>query len=261
MKKIINLSGLIILIVLLFLLWNMTYKYQCFISLIFPLITFLVIISSIYEIKIQRRECFRECFFEKKSFISRILSGKVFIVFISIIISISMTVSTIYLMLDYENNMLPYLVFYIVVLIVVFRIVVIFFNGVIRDKYLLLFSKEITINISAFISIIGYFYILLDSPTPVYLTADLKETIHNASQLISSDCIYIDHILRLKIELDSTFQWFTHYTTKNLENQLNRIAFTILNALAILGINRFIVQIIYLQDVMLKINKVEEESR
>lgn len=263
-KRVINSIGIVILIALLFGLWSISYQYRCSVSLIFPLIVLAVIGSSFIEIKIQKRECLRECFFEKRSFISRILANRIFIVIIYTLISIAMTISTIYLMLDYTGSMLLYLIVYTLLLMAVYRITVIFLRGVAREKYLLLFSREAAIHITAFLSMAGYFYLLLYMPLPGYLSTDLNETIRNASGLISSDCLYMDYILRLKIELDSALWWLVGNSAKHIESQffakLIWISFATVNALAILGINRFIIQIIYLQDTLSK-NEKKVESK
>lgn len=252
-RKLINFVGAIVLIILFFQLWKISFEFDCPLSLLFPSAVLLVIGYSFIEMRLQRRDCFKECFFEKKSYISRILSNKIFIVIVYLIISIALTISTIYLMLDYTDTMIFLLIAYIVILAAFYNILLIVFRGTVRHKYLFLFSKEIAINISAVLSVFGYFFILLNSQQPSYLSEDLYETIQKASNMISSQCIYLDYILRLKSELDSIALWFVHTSITEVDKQLYRstilVLFSMINALGILGINRFIMQIIYIQSI------------
>ena len=85
---------------------------------------------------------------------------------------------------------------------------------------------------------------------PSYLKDSLELTIQEATNSIHSNCAFIDWVLRFQVELDSTILFLTKATANSIENKdtnnLIWIGFIVVNALSILGLNRFIMQIIYL---------------
>ena len=93
-------------------------------------------------------------------------------------------------------------------------------------------------------------FIFINSYEPEYLKETLEETLSVATNSISSNCMYIDTILRIKIEIDAQL-WF--YMT-SLDNELGNknlkiiswVIFIIFNTMSILGLNRLIIQIIYI---------------
>ncbi len=224
---------------------------MCPISLIVPLAILIIIGSSFYGIKLQQRECFRECFFEKKSFISRILSSKLFIIIIYTFVSIALTISTIYLILQYTHEMTKYLITYVIFLYSFYRLVAGAIKGIVRDKFLLLFAKEITGKITSLFAVAGYLYIFINQTLPRYLSENFLETIHNASNTVSSECILIDYILRLKIEMDSALLWVVNDSTNQMNDHVVTgsvwAMFALINSLAIIGINTLILEVIYLK--------------
>lgn len=246
-----DMFGITIFIVLFFELWKVSYSLICPISLVVPLFILIIIGASFYGIKLQQRECFKECFFEKKSFISRILSNKLFIIIIYTFISIALTISTIYLMLQYTHEMTKYLIVYIIFLYSFYRIITEIIKGIVRDKFLLLFAKEITGKITSFFAVAGYLYILINQTLPRYLSENFLETIRNASNTVNSECILIDYILRLKIEIDSALLWVVNDTTNQMYNPVVVgsvwAVFVLIGSLAIIGINTLILEVIYLK--------------
>lgn len=246
-----DIFGITIFIVLFFEVWKVSYSLMCPISLIVPLFILIIIGASFYGIKLQQRECFRECFFEKKSFISRILSNKLFIIIIYTFVSIALTISTIYLMLQYTHEMTKYLVAYIFFLYSFYRIIIGVIKGIVRDKFLLLFAKEITSKITSLFAVVGYLYILVNQTLPKYLSENFLETIRNASNTVGSECILIDYILRLKTEIDSTLLWVVNDTTNQMHDHVVMgsvwAVLVLINSLAIIGINTLILEVIYLK--------------
>ena len=240
-----------IIIVLFFEVWNVTYGLICPISLIIPLLVLMILGISFYGIKIQQRECFRECFFESKSFISKVLSNKFSIIVLYTLFAIIMSLSTIYLMLQYTHEVTKYLIVYIIFLYSFYRIIIGLLRGTARDKFLLLFAKEITMKITSFLAIVGYAYILLKQTLPQYLSTDFLETVRNASNTVESKCVVTDFILRSQIEIDSSVFWLVNNVTNQTDNHLiiASIWFTlvVINSLAIISINRLMLEIMYLK--------------
>ncbi len=240
-----------IIIVLVFEVWKVTYKLVCPISLIIPLLVLMVLGISFYGIKIQQRECFRECFFEKKSLISRIMANKLFIIILYTFFAIVMSLSTIYLMLQYTHEITKYLIVYIIFLYSFYRIIIRILHGTARDKFLLLFAKEITMKITSFFAIVGYAYILLKQTLPQYLSTDYLETVRNASSTVESKCLVIDFILRAQIEIDSSMFWIVNNVSSQIHNHILVASLwfmlVIINSIGIISINKIILEIMYLK--------------
>lgn len=246
-----DMFGITVFIVIFFEVWKVSYSLICPVSLIVPLFILIIIGASFYGIKLQQRECFRECFFEKKSFISRILSNKLFIIIIYTFVAIALTISTIYLMLQYTHEMTKYLIAYIIFLYSFYRIVTGFIKGIVRDKFLLLFAKEITGKITSLFAVAGYLYISINQTLPRYLSENFLETIRNASNTVGSECILIDYILRLQIKIDSALLWIVNEVTNQMHDHVVAgsvwAVLILINSLAIIGINKLILEVIYLK--------------
>jgi hypothetical protein len=73
-----------------------------------------------------------------------------------------------------------------------------------------------------------------------------------ASYSIASNCESIHYFLKLQREIDSIFWWMIDKGTENIQDETLHIGiwigFLLMNSFAILGINRFIAQVIYLID-------------
>jgi len=186
------------------------------------------------------------------------LTSRILVTIIYIILSVMMSISVVYGVIEYSITVWLYIIFHIVISILIFAMLNKILKNTINEKFLFIFNRELTINISAFIFFIAYFYITINEPEPEYLIEgkSLKETITIASNSISSECYYIEVVLRFKREVDSSFWWFVKNGTMNEKNDQLRaliwMAFMIINAFAIVGINRFIVQIIYLLNLLFK---------
>ncbi len=100
----------VIFLILIF--WNSFYSMGCFI-LFFPIIILSLISYSFIEIKIHDKSCFVSCYFIEKTFLSKIFSSRFFIIVIFLIMSIFMTISLSYSIIDYDNKVWIYLIFHI----------------------------------------------------------------------------------------------------------------------------------------------------
>ena len=87
----------------------------------------------------------------------------------------------------------------------------------------------------------------------------MQSSISNATNSISSKSEITEYIFRLKREIDAIFWWSIVNSTEKMQEGVYKTliwsSFIIINCLAILGINRFIGQIIYL------LNKLFKEKR
>lgn len=256
--------GTILVVYLILYNWGTIYKNGCFI-IIYPLIVLLVISSSFISIKMQERICYKNCYFKETSFFSKVLASKIMVTVFYLITSVFLTISVMYSAIDYSIELWLYIVLHIILIIYIFKLINKLLADTIHDKLLYIFSRELTIKISATLLAIVYIYILLNSYEPSYVKDTIEGTIKAASKSIYSNCEYIDYILRLKIELDSSFWWFTSESAKNAENQDSKaaiwFAFIFINTLSVIGINRFIVQIVYWLDAKFNIKKEDDEKQ
>ena len=255
-------GGSIITILTILLSWDSFYTYSCM-SLIFSIIVLLVISSSFISLKMHERNCYKTCYFKDESIISKMLISKILVTVIYMIISVMMSISVLYGVIEYSIILWLYIIFHIVISILIFVILNKKLKNTINEKFLHIFTRELTIKASSYIFIIAYLYITINGYEPKYLIEgnSLKETIIIASNSISSECYYIDAVLRFKIEVDSSFWWFMSNGAMSNGAMSEKydglkaliwMTFMIINAFIILGMNRFIVQIIYLLNLLFK---------
>jgi hypothetical protein len=253
--------GTLLSVFLVFITWNIGYSLGCY-MLLFPFIGLLIISYSFIEMRIFERECFSNCYFKDDTLLAKFMTSRFFLIIIYIVLSILMTISMMYAVLDFELMFWAYLLVHIVIMVLIYKYFIGKLNKQINAKFVKILSREWTINMSSILLLIIYIYIAMNNYQPSYLTSDLESSIQLATNSIKSQCHIIDFILRLKVELDAWFWWLMVYSTDQMSNGLvkNMIwaSFIVMNGLALLGINRFIAQIIYLLDKLFKGNISEK---
>ncbi len=249
MKQIINATniklfiGSIVTVFLVFFSWKITYSYSCW-SLFFPIVLLATIAYGLIEIKSHQRNCFKNCYFKEDSFFAKLLSSKIMMIIFYLLASIVLTISTMHSIIDYPIELWLYIIFHTIIVIAIFKLFNRLLANTVRSKYLYLFSREATINIAILLLITIYLYTILNGYAPAYLRDNLESTIETATKSINSQCYIIDYVLRLKTELDA-FLWWSVIKSSNI---FVWVGFIIINGLTVIGINRFIVQIVYILD-------------
>lgn len=238
--------------------WKITYSYHC-LALVFPLILLAIIAWSLIEIKKYQKKCFRDCYLKEDSLLARFVISKTITMIFYLLASIAMTMSIMHSIIDYPKELWGYIGLHAIIIVIIFNLFNKLLINSIHAKYLPLFSREMTIN-TMLLLLPVYIYIVFNSYEPIYLRETWRETIEIATNSIYSQCYMVDYILKLKTELDALFWWSVIYTSDNTGNNIFKysiwIAFIIINGLAILGINRFIVQIVYILNI--KFNAKDE---
>lgn len=252
-KKIILYSellvGTILSFFLIFFIWKSSFSYHC-LSLVLPFIMLIVVSYGYIELKMEERHCIKKCYFKNNTFFAKVLSSRLFISIFYVIVSIVMSISTFVVSLGFSTFLWWYLVVHILVSILVFKSLNYLFRNTFQERYQALFAREWSIKIMAFLLIGVFIYISLNSYTPEYLSHSLKETVNNAIKSVSSNCEYIALILKFGKLIDSSFWWILSESTEQINNMAMKagiwLAFLFYNSLALLGINRLILQIIYI---------------
>jgi len=239
----------ILVIFFILLAWIYTYNIACF-SLLIPVLIALVLSSSYIEIKMKEKKCFRNCYFKKNTFIAKILISPVLTSIFFILLSLSYTLSLMYNILTFDKTIFLSIGIFIFLVFGIYNYILRYFVDIINEKHLEIFAREFTIKISALILFCIYLFIYFNSYEPEYLRETLLETVNIATNSISSNCHFIDLILRVRIEIESQV-WFLMKGSNNFLEEKNVktifwIGFIIVNSLSILALNRFIIQIIYL---------------
>jgi len=243
--------GTFLTVFLIFFIWKSSYIYGCYI-LILPIIVLLVISHSFVELKMQERFCFRDCYFSEKSVFASLLSSRLFVMIFYIMLSILMTISIMYAVIDFTTLFWLYLVFHVFFAVFLFKWLNKILSSTVKDNYLGLFSREWAINISSLLLFVIYIYISLQGYAPEYLRQTQSETQLVASNTIFSRCDIVNYILKVKVEIDSIVWWSFSSYAEHIDNtsfkSIAWLSFIFMNSLAILGINRFMLQVVYYLD-------------
>ena len=233
--------------------------------MIFPVIVLVVISQGYIEAKIQERICIKKCFFNENSIIATILTSKILVILIYTLLSILMTISLMYGVIEYAQILWMYLVVYIALIILLYSFLNKLFEPMLKDKYRSIFVRKWTFNLSALLLIGGSIYLEFEyGYLPVYLSNDLSTTIINASNSYESSCEYSNFILKAKIELDSFFWWIINENSDYFKNEIIKYSiwfgFLSFNSLALLGANKFIVQTVYLLEKLFNLIEMKNNS-
>jgi hypothetical protein len=247
--------GTLLVVFLVIMIWKVLYVQNSY-SLVIPFLVLITISYSFIEIKIYERSCFISCYFNEKTLLATILTGRIFLILLFVIFSIMMTISLMYSLIDYEMKMWIYLIVQIVFMVILYKFFLRKFSKIIKEHFLEIFVRELIIKISH-IFLLGFtIYLIMNGFEPDYLTHDLQSSISNATNSISSKSEITEYIFRLKREIDAIFWWSIVNSTEKMQEGAYKTliwsSFIIINCLAILGINRFIGQIIYLLNKLFK---------
>jgi hypothetical protein len=188
------------------------------------------------------------------------LSSKFFVIIFYVIMSVLMTISALYGAIDYEKEFWAYLVLHVAIVTALYTYILAKFSDTIKPSYQALFAREWAINISTPMIIGAFVYFSLNGFEPTYLQSTLQETWHVASASVSSDCSVINYFLKLQKGVDAVFWWIIDRGTSNIGDQTLKIGiwlvFLLINSFAILGVNRFIAQLVYMIDKIFKRRKM-----
>jgi len=243
------LLGTVLAIFLIFFNWKASYPHYC-LSLLFPLVVLVIISYGYIELKMEERNCFKQCYFKSNSFFAKLLSGRFFVTLFYLLASLAMTASIFSSAIDYSVWLWLYLLLHSALSLFLFTYLDQVFGTMLQKRYQSIFAREWTIRLMGVPLIAVFLSLSLNSYEPAYLSDSLQETISNASRSISSDCDIINRILKLGKTIDSSFWWVIHESTEQTSRPVIKagiwVAFLLYNSLALLGINRLIIQIIYL---------------
>lgn len=236
---------------LLFLVWASAAPWGCW-ALFFPLVVLFVISYSFIDARMHRRLCYRDCFFNTKSFIARILSSKFFITIVALIVSSVLTVSSMLLIVALPTAMWIYIAMHIILMQLLYDKLKSWSVSVVNPGYRSIFAREWSIHIGAVPIILAAVLVSYYGYEPAYLRDSWQATLTAATNAVHSDCRMIDYTLRINNEINALFWWTMEQGNTLLQNDILRTAMWLLfllnNALACLGINRFIGTVIYLID-------------
>ena len=181
------------------------------------------------------------------------LSSKILVTVFYLILSLLMTISALAVAIELPVELWLYLlVVHTMLAVMLYNFFDHLFINTIQKSYRGLMAREWTINITAPLLIIVVLYLSYEGYTPEYLSATLGESVSNASNSISSDCTVISVFLKLQKEIDAAFWWIVINSDEQIEYRPLKVGswfvFLFFNSLAILGINRFMVQVVYQVD-------------
>lgn len=244
--------------------WIMTYQNTCF-SLFFAFLFWLLIAWSFIDIKMHERLCIRQCYFHPKSLISKILSSRIMVTIFFLTVAFLMSYSALISILEFDTLQWGYIVIHILILTLLYMTMQKVFVNVIQEKYLKIMAREWSINIAAIFLLAWVIYWSLKGETPLYLQSTLKETLSTATTVIQSNCHVTDTVLRFNKETEAISWWLMSKESEVLKSEHLKlgawIIFLFFQALAVLGLNRWIAQIIYLIDnYVLKQKKKDEKD-
>ncbi len=178
-------------------LWRWTYDKSCF-SLVFVLLILGIVACSYVSLKMYQRECFADCYVNKKSRLFMMLKSPIIVSCFYFIFSIFTSISIAYSVLDYNWMMWGLVFCTIVVCTAVFGVFEKMLKGIIKEDYLMLMSREAS-------SLVGIFFfvglscsVIYTNNIPDYLKLGLIDTIKAASDSIYSSCDYTDYFLKAK---------------------------------------------------------------
>jgi len=192
---------------LLLVLFNFTIQDSCY-SVFIPFIVSLIILKNSYDLYFTRKLCIADCFFNKNTKIYTIITGKIFILIISFIISVFLSTVLMLSIMSYTDNfMLQISILFIDIFILIFLQKLFMANKIIKKNKNNIFITNLTSWINAiFLSTIFMFYSLNAKP-PAYINNDIFVTIKKASLKTTTKCKVLKKLLLISNGLDGMKNW------------------------------------------------------
>ncbi|MBN2823825.1 MAG: hypothetical protein JXQ76_00760 [Campylobacterales bacterium] len=234
-------------------LWYLSYPLHCF-SIIAPFMALAFISFSFIEIKIVNKNCFNRCYLKEGTLLYTIFSSKILLTLWYTLVAMVFTFSLFIEMLFYSATLKLYLIFHIFLMGLIYLLIKRSIKDLVHIDAIL--AREWSINIGMVLLFGAFIYITLHSYTPAFIDDSLEKSIINASQEVGSHCKVIDNIVRLKAEFNGAFWWIVENTTEHIHHKMTKwgiwLGFILMNAFALLGINRLVVTVIDVIDRSLK---------
>lgn len=246
----------LLLIYLILFSWIGGYQMGCY-MLFFPLLMLVIMSHSFIELKMQERLCFKRCFFQEGSLLAKIASSTVLVTLFSLFISMIMTLSLVIIAIDFEKELWIYLLtFNMILMLLLYRWFQYILRNSVTEDYRRLLAREWSLDIATLFLLCFTMYIYYNGYEPLYLDSRLEVSMINASNMMHSECSFLEILLKLHKESDALFWWVVVHGSHSIEYGLLKLGiwvlFLLLNTLAILGINRFIMQVISITDRILQ---------
>ncbi|WP_300367691.1 hypothetical protein [Hydrogenimonas sp.] len=228
--------------------WQVAYAHGCYAVLLFFLF-WGTIATSFIDIKMHERRCVRRCYLQPHTLLARLLVSPVAVSLFYLAVSFMMAISAFVTIIDFSSGLWLYLPIHTLVVLILYRQFVYLFRSRIKEEYLALFAREWSINVSALLLIGTVFFLAYEGEVPIYLSSGLDETIRTATNSVNSVCSVSDAILRFYKEVEAVTWWLMREESAVVGSGLLRTAgwmlFLLYNSLAVLGINRFVAEVIY----------------
>ena len=230
--------------------WMAAYRYGCYATILF-LFFWGVIAASFIDLKMHERRCIRACYLQKGTFLAKLLLSPVTVILLFLTLSFLMALSGFLTLVDFTWTLRAYLALHALGMILLYRGLVSALRSRIKEAFLPLLAREWSINLMAAVLVAAVFYAAYEGRVPAYLHDDLQSTVVAATNSVGSACGITDTVLRLHRELEATAWWFMTKESAAVGGTLRLaswLLFLLYNSLAVLGLNRFIAQVVYLME-------------
>jgi len=242
--------------------WEVSYRFTCF-GLVFGVMILGLVAWSMIDIAVVRKRCLVDCTFQKSSLLSKILSSHLWILLYGVMAGAILT-ATILSHVSRGSYHWGFLFPYILLCFVTYHLVGWLLRGTLTPVFSPLLQREWSIAILTVISLPLFVYLALEGSLPVFLVDSLEGSIQNATALTTTPCTAIAIPLQIVSQIDATLWWLVYNTTEATTSWWVKgmvwIGFILYNTIALLAINRLILQTISLVEHLSKHKESHERG-
>ncbi|WP_456449450.1 hypothetical protein [Hydrogenimonas sp.] len=228
--------------------WMVAYRYGCYATILFFLF-WGTIAASFIDLKMHERRCLRACYLQPGTFLAKLLLSPVIVTLFYLVISLTMALSGFLALVDLTWTLRAYLAVHTLTALLLYRMLLSALRTRVKEGFLALLAREWSIDFMAVVLVSAVFYAAYEGSVPAYLHEDLRRTVVAATNSVGSACGVTDTLLRLHRELEAMAWWFMTKESAIVGNDLLRagswILFLLYNSLAVLGLNRFTLQVVH----------------
>lgn len=242
--------------------WQLTYAYTCFALLLLAACVF-IITYSLASYTLQRRRCFANCFFDKRSLVFGLLNAKGIVVVMAFIVSLIVSLFLFSSVVRWGVDMWVIIIGDILLLGLIYKTLSHTLSSSLKagmGKHLLK-SWSVQINTVALtLFMLLYSYETLKAPD--YISPSLSETLQASSQHYRSECELIDSVVQISTLKEASIWYVTLYVNAKLQNQEGRwllwILFLIHGSIVYYGLSRFFIELITFESREVNAKKISE---
>lgn len=213
------------------------------------LVMWVLIAKGLYEKQLFKRACFARCYLQPKTWLTTWLQRRWWPLFISGVFAIIYSLASVFFII--ELGAVAFIIFALNLLVLagLFNFFTRLANQQVAPAAQAIFVKNASLLVASGLGVAALTGYLLISQPPSYLQPTFSATLAAANNSYVSNCVVVDALLSLKTSLNAATWFAMHQLSQLVSAKYLKLplwlGFLLLNALALIGVNRLMLEVLH----------------